>query len=72
MTTCEYCDKPGADEKLMAHSECWKEFDRRRDSGICTKCGKRPKSNDEWGELCDSCGKLSEYRGYPPEASPRT
>ena len=68
MSTCEYCKKSGADRKLMAHPECWKEFDRRRGEGICVKCGKNSVKGDiDWNELCGSCGKLSTYLGYPPE-----
>ena len=65
MAECMFCGKPGSDANEKAwHSECHAEHERRRYSGICTKCGERPLISIDEQHWCDTCRISDPFKGY--------
>ena len=61
MTRCMYCDNDRNTPTI--HPACYQEWERRRASNKCTRCGK----NDAAGTnvWCSQCDFNSNYEDYP-------
>ena len=71
MTDCELCNKPLADAKISKvddgkqHALCRRLWAERRDSGICTYCGKNPERHDN-ALHCEDCDNNDPtFKNYP-------
>ena len=67
---CRYCNGVIEGGESSEHAACSKEWNRRYDAGVCTRCGEG--KAESFSPACSTCiytKRTMPYRGYPGGAA---
>ena len=69
MRTCPYCHQPCSEDPGTEHNACGLEFERRRDNGLCVRCGEKITKAGIAPYYHDPCLRMGDegFTGYPGE-----